>query len=90
MRVWRLRASIVFSALLFVYLVYLVEVVYTRIPGPYPIASFEISLFTIFCLLFTSPITAYYHCLLYPCLFLSFFLLQYFNGGYWNLRSLTF
>lgn len=48
MRVWRLRASIVFSALLFLYFVYLVEVVYTWIPDPYPIVSFEVSLFTIF------------------------------------------
>lgn len=80
MRIWRLRASIVFSALLFLYFVYLVEVVYTRIPDPYPIVSCEVSLFTIFCLLFTSTITAYYYCLLYPCLF--FFLLQSFNGGY--------
>lgn len=64
MRVWRLRASIVFSALLFLYFVYLVEVVYTRIPDPYPIVSFEVSLFTIsvYCLLvlLLLIITVYY------------------------------
>lgn len=78
MRVWRLRASIVFSALLFLYCFCLVEVVYTRIPDPYPIVvSCEVSLFTI-------TITAYYYCLLYPCLF--FFFSSIFQR--WVLESL--
>lgn len=41
MRVWRLRASIVFCSLL-LYFVYSVEVVYTRIPDPCPTISFEV------------------------------------------------
>lgn len=73
------------SALL-LYSVYLVEVVYTRIPDPCPIVFFEVWLLTIFCLLFTSIvlflliITVYY--LGISLTFLFFFPLQSFNGGY--------